>query len=148
MAWHLLMNLHWHLDNIHVCLGHWRWKLGCVWSSSPVSERICIKLLSTRMDLAAHLDLRIRMKYTTKQVISYHHMIDNDINMLLQRWNYCTQTDPKLSLTKWVRNESFAYMGEKCLFTRQDFLSSSLSSLVWTMPTPNQISLTFSSKLC
>lgn len=29
-----------------------------------------------------------------------YHMIDNDINMLLQHLNYCTQTDTELSLPK------------------------------------------------
>lgn len=47
--------------------------------------------------------------------------LDDDINMLLQHLNYCTQSDTKLSLTKWLRNESFTYIQKaKCVFTRQD----------------------------
>lgn len=49
-------------------------------------------------------------------------MMDNDINMLLQHLNFCTQTDTKLSLAKWLRSESFTYIQKaKCVFTRQEF---------------------------
>lgn len=51
-----------------------------------------------------------------------YHMMDNDINMLLQHLDYCTQSDTKLSLTKWRVSPLLTYNGKVHIYKTCFFL--------------------------